>query len=622
MTQPPVSASGLNPELRSIRDFLTECIPFDQLSETELDRVAGLLEISYHRQGHVYHVQDDGGGLRIVRRGAAELRAQNGRLMDRFGEGVSFNLLGLSQEEPGISATLIEDSLVYFLPEAEYQGIRHQHRDFDRFFSSQRSRRVRRAARHEPSPNDMMRSVSDLMSKTLLTVAPQDSIQSTAQTMTAGRVSSVMVMNGEQLLGIVTDRDIRSRAVAEGLDLQLPIERVMTKEPEVIAADATLFDVTLLMTQKGYHHIPVLEQGAVRGIITASDLMLARQDDPVYLVQHIGRQNSVAELKEVVSQLPNLLVQWVKSGIKSSQVGHVLTAISDAVTVRLIQLGEDELGPPPAPYCWLGFGSQGRGEQLLGADQDNGLLIDNSASEQDAPWFSALAQRVSDGLNSCGYVYCPGKVMATTDEWRQSLRGWKATVDRWTRSPTADAVMRVSIFFDLRAVHGDASLCQQLQQHMLKQAGSNTIFLAALAENVLGSPPPLGIFRRFVVEHNGEHRDELNLKKRAVIPIVDIVRIHALANGVSAVNTSDRLHALAKARAMTINDSRNLQDALDVIMQTRVEAQVQHLMTARKPSNYLNPDELPKLVRKQLRDAFGIVVDAQQAVKLTYRPGL
>ncbi|GAB3112359.1 putative nucleotidyltransferase substrate binding domain-containing protein [Pseudomaricurvus hydrocarbonicus] len=616
------NAPTLNPELNSIRDFLAECIPFDQLTEAELNRVAAVMEISYHRQGHVFHPQDDGGGLRIMRSGAAELRVDNDQLIDRFGEGVSFNLLGLSQEQPGIRATLIEDSLVYFLPEPEYQKIRQQYRDFDRFFHSQRSRRVRRAARHEPSPSEMMRSVSGLMTKKLLKVSPRDSIQTAAQVMSQGRISSVLVMEGEQLLGIVTDRDLRSRAVAIGVDVSLPIESIMTPNPEAISADDTLFDAILFMTQKGYHHIPVMEQDMVKGIITASDLMLARRDDPVYLVQHIGRQTSVDDLQKMVKPLPDLFVQWVQAGIKSSQVGKILTAVSDAVTSRLIFLAEQELGPAPVPFCWLGFGSQGRGEQLLNADQDNALLIADHLSPADERWFEQLAHRVSDGLNACGYVYCPGKVMATTDEWRQTLRGWKTTVDRWTKSPTADAVMRVSIFFDLRAIHGDASLCRELQAHMLKRASGNTIFLAALAENVLDTPPPLGIFRRFVVERNGEHRDELNLKKRAVIPIVDIVRIHALAHGISEVNTIERLHKLAQTRAMTINDSRNLQDALQVIMQTRIEGQVKHLLAGKPPSNYLNPDELPKLVRKQLRDAFNIVGDAQQAVKLTYRPGL
>ncbi len=617
-----VNTPTLNPELSNIRNFLAECIPFDQLDEEELDQLAAQIEISYHRQGQVFKSYDDGGGLRIMRSGAAELRVEGDKLIDRFGEGVSFNLLGLSQEQPGIRATLIEDSLIYFLPESEYQQIRKKHRDFDRFFSTQRSRRVRRAARHEPNPNDMMQRVGDKMSKDPLRVSPQHSIQTAAQLMSERRLSSVLVMEEDRLLGIVTDRDMRSRAVAAGLDLTLPIERVMTVNPDTIGVEATLFDATLFMTQKGIHHIPVLEDDKVVGIITASDLMLARRDDPVYLVQHIGRQMSVQGMKEVVGQLPDLMVQWVHAGMKAQQVGHILTAVSDAVTTRLIHLAEQELGSAPVPFCWLGFGSQGRGEQLLNADQDNGLLISDTMKDSDAPWFEQLAQRVSDGLNECGYVYCPGKVMATTDEWRQRLSGWKSTVDRWTRSPTLDAVMRVSIFFDLRTVYGDESLCRQLQQHMLRRTSSNSIFLAALAENVLSTPPPLGIFRRFVVEHNGEHRDQLNLKKRAVIPIVDTVRIHALANSITAVNTVERLNALAKCRAMSINDSRNLQDALQVIMQTRMEGQVSQLLAAQEPGNYLNPDELPKLVRKQLRDAFSIVMDALQAVRQRYRPGL
>ncbi len=626
-TVPP---SGLSPELSAVKDFLTECIPFDTLTDDQLNQLAPAIEVCYFRQGHIFRSEDDNGGLRIMRSGAAELRVDDDRLIDRFGETVSFNLLGLSQEQPGIRATLIEDSLIYYLSEIDYQRLRKQYRDFDRFFHSQRSRRVRRAARHETTPSEMMRRVKDLMSVNVLSVSPADSIQSTAQLMSEHRVSSVLVMQGAQLKGIVTDRDIRSRAVALGLDVAEPIERIMTVSPDTIFDDETLFDATLFMTQKGYHHIPVVsaqgenggDQRPVVGIVTSSDLMLARRDDPVYLVQHVNRQQTVKGLKDITALLPDLLVQWVNAGIKSTQVGHVLTAISDAVTIRLIAMAEQELGPAPAPFCWLGFGSQGREEQLLGGDQDNALLISDDVKDCDLPWFEKMAHRVCDGLNECGYVYCPGKVMATTDEWRQPLQGWKQTVDRWTRSPTSDAVMRVSIFFDVRAVHGDINLAKQLQSHMLKRTKGNSIFLAALAENVLDAPPPLGIFRRFVVDHNGEHRDELNLKKRAVIPIVDLVRIHSLAHGVQAVNTVRRLHALAEAKVMSIGDSRNLQDALQVIMQTRVEAQVQQLMKAEKPTNYLNPDELPKLVRKQLRDAFSVVKDAQQSIRLNYRPGL
>jgi CBS domain-containing protein len=303
-------------------------------------------------------------------------------------------------------------------------------------------------------------------------------------------------------------------------------------------------------------------------------------------------------------------------------VSQVLTAISDAVTQRLIQLAEDRLGPAPVPWCWLGFGSQARAEQLLGADQDNGIIIANEVTDDQLPWYSALAEFVCDGLNECGYVYCPGDVMARNGEWRQPLAAWQQKVRHWVTVPTPDAAMRVSIFFDLRCIHGEVELCRQLQAVMLQQAASNSIFLAALAANALDSKPPLGIFRRFVLDRDGEHRDYLDLKKRGVLPITEMVRLRALANGVAAINTDERLQALAAGRHMTIVDSRNLVDALHYIQQLRIKHQCEQIVRGEKVSNFLNPRDLPKMAKEQLRDAFTIIDDAQSAIRQTYRAGL
>lgn len=618
-----INEHSANPELSSLLDFLKDCIPFDELPESELAALLTKIEITYYRKGTAFEYTDGGdGGLRIIRSGAAELRDKEDRLVDRLGETVSFNLMGLNAEQPGIKATLIEDSLIYLIPENYYQEIRKQNRIFDRFFHSQRSRRVRRAARHEPNPHEMMRLVKDVMSNSVLSISSTVTIQQAAEKMSDRRLSSVLIMDNQKLLGIVTDRDIRSRAVALGLDLNLPVSHIMTSNPETILPQATLFDATLFMTQHGYHHIPVMEEGDLKGIVTSSDLMLAKQDDPIYLVQHIGRQHDPHALKNVIQSLPNLMVQWINSGIRAHQVSHILTAISDAITVRLIELTIEEIGKPPVPFCWLGFGSQGRREQLLNADQDNGLLISNDLKEEDKAWFEVLAKRVCDGLNECGYIYCPGNVMAVNDKWRQPLSIWQSTVDRWTVSPTPNAVMHTSIFFDLRSIYGDKSLCDELQFHMLKQASSNSIFLAALAQNVLSSEPPMGIFRRFVVERNGDHADELDLKKRGILPIIDLVRIHSLANSITEVNTLDRLHALVKCKAMTIEDSRNMQDALRVIMQLRTQHQATQITEGSEPNNYIDPSNLSKIRRKQIKDAFSIVMDAQQAVKVSYRQGM
>ena len=610
------------PELTVIVDYLQQCSPFAALPDELLNWSAHRIQICYHRKGEVLDVASAENGLRIIRQGAAELRDSRQQLLERLAEGESFNLVGLNAEHTAVKATFIEDTLVYFLPAADYRQLRERHRGFDRFFHSQRGRRLRRAARYEPEPGTMMRPLRQMMSANVRSVMSQTSIQDTARLMSKRRISSVLVIDDGNLRGIVTDRDLRSRVVAEGVPLSAPISLVMTRDPFVISADATVFDATLMMTQKGSHHLPVMDEEKVVGVVTASDLMLARQDDPVYLVQHISRQQNIGGMKDVVANLPNLFVEWVGSGIRAEQVSRILTAISDAITRRLIDLAIERFGDPPVAFCWLGFGSQARSEQLLGADQDNGLLIDDSARGGDLQWFRQLAEFVCDGLNDCGYSYCQGEVMATTDSWRQTLEGWCNTVKEWTRTPTPDAVMRVSIFFDLRTVYGDHTLCRKLQQFMLEQASSNTIFLAALAENVLANSPPLGLFRRFLVERNGEHKDSFDLKKRGVIPIVDMMRIHALAHKITAVNTGERITELARDGVMSIGDSRNLRDAFDVIMQLRIKSQSAQLQKGEPVSNYCNPDQLTTLVRRQLRDAFTVVHDSQEFIRINYRAGI
>ncbi len=613
---------SLPAELSEIADFLGASPPFNELNAEQQAEAAATLQITYHPQGERFEQGAQPGGLRILRSGAVDIRDGEGALLDRLGEGESFHIDGLNAEQGEVSATVIEDALIYLLPDVEYRRLRNEHRSVDRYFSGQRSRRLRRAARYEPQPHSMMREVHTVMARDLLTVSPMETVQVATAVMSERRVSSAFVVEDGELLGIVTDRDVRARYAAAGLDPTTPVGEIMTANPETILGTDTLFSSMLLMTQRGYHHLPVVEDGKLVGIVTTSDLILARQDDPVYLVQHVSRSDCVDALVELVKGMPRLMVQWVSSGMRAQQVSRILTAISDAVTVRLIQLAEAELGPAPVSYCWVGFGSQARGEQLLGADQDNGLLFSEDYGEEHAAYFESLANRVCDGLNACGYDYCNGGIMASNDEWRQPLSTWLGYVDKWTRSPTPDAVMRVSIFFDLRAIHGDATMVERLQSHMLERASSNSIFLAALAANALDASTPLGIFRRFVVDRDGEHRDSLDLKKRGILLATDTARLHALAHKVAAVNTDERLEALARGKHMAMGDSRNLADALRFMQQLRIQHQAAQVGRGETPDNFLNPNDLPKLAREQLRDAFKILDDAPSAVRQSYRAGL
>jgi CBS domain-containing protein len=627
--------------LDEVAAFLRGTLPFSDLGGDRLREAAEALRVSYHARGAVFTAEDDRGGLRILRSGAVDLRDGSNKLLDRLGEGESFHVAGLNAEYDGVRARVIEDALLYRLPDEVYGRLRAACPDFDAYFSAQRSRRLGRSASRDGAAPMLQAPVRGSMSRDVLTVTATTTIRATAAAMARRRVSSALVVSageatgaagagtagdadgGQQaVLGIVTDRDLRSRVLAVDRSPAGAVVGIMTADPEGIDADASLFAATLAMTRRGVHHLPVFETGRLVGILTTSDLMLARRDDPVYLVQRLSRQETAEDIRRVVAALPELTLNWSRGGMRAAQVAQVLTAISDAVTVRLIQLAEAELGPAPAPWAWLAFGSQARREQLLAADQDNGIVIADTVSEGELAWYRRLATRVCDGLAVCGYRYCPGGIMATTERWCQTLGNWQETVRAWTRTPTPDAVMRVSIFFDIRPVYGDTALANALQREMLSRAGQDTIFQAALAANVLAVAAPLGIFRRFVVDRDGEHRDSLDIKKRGVLAVTEIVRLHALAHGVAAVNTGERLQALQHAGHLAAEDVGNLADALDVLQDLRLRHQCAQLAAGEAVDNFIDPRSLPRLAREQLRDAFTIIDEAQGGVRQTYRAGL
>jgi len=529
---------------------------------------------------------------------------------------------------------VIEDALLYQLPENDFHQLREQNPDFDQHFRREDSRKIRPDRPLQPQQLDplLLQSVADLMHRNPVCLKPEQTARDAATCMDRHHISSVLIADHRELLGIVTDRDLRSRVIAADRSGDITLAAIMTTGLKTLSPGDSLFDAMLLMTEYNLHHLPVVDQQHLPlGILSATDLLHARSNNPIFLAQRIKHCSDVNGLREIVSRLPRLMGQWHSGGASGLQISRMLTTVSDAVTRRLLVLAEAELGPPPAAYAWLGFGSQGRSEQALGADQANALVYssDKDAGDRDADdrdagaasYFEALAERVCNQLDYCGYSLCRGDIMAKNPRWRLPLDQWRQTVQRWTAAPTPKAVMHVSIFFDIRAIHGDATLARALQATMLDCTAGNDIFSAALAQNALEHRPPLGFFRRFVVEHSGEHQSALDLKLRGIIPIVDLCRIHALAQGISAVNTSERIHRLLDQGVLTPVDGGNLLDAFEFICQQRIALQVRQVAGHRPADNFLDPTELNHLAREQLRDAFSVVHEAQQALQLKYLRG-
>ncbi|MGB0747978.1 MAG: putative nucleotidyltransferase substrate binding domain-containing protein [Magnetospiraceae bacterium] len=616
-------------ELIEIGEFLSAHHPFDMLPRDELDDLPGKLKSIYARRGTViYEPGDPLTFLNIVRTGAVETHAPEGHLLARLSTGELFGIQGLLNKSVAVNkTTAIEDTLYYQLPVADFDALCKKYPQFNFFFAPLGADRLRDAKGHNSvnaTNADLMSfTISDLLTREPVTIRSHDTVQAAAIKMRDNRVSCLLVVDDEKLSGILTDRDLRNRLVAEARDYNAPVWSIMTADPVTLEIGAYGYDALLTMTRHNIRHLPICDGGRVAGVVTITNLVQRQTKSAVYLVGDIYKQTDFEGLAQVTTHLPELLVHLVDVGASAHNIGHIITSITDALTHRLIDLAIQKSGPPPIPYLWVACGSQARQEQTGHGDQDNCLILDDSYDEAvHGAYFENMANFVCDGLNAAGYVYCPGEVMAKTPKWRQPLSVWRKYFKAWILQPEPKALMLASIFFDQRPINGDMSLFESLKADVVADAQSNNIFLAHLVGNAIGFTPPLGFFRNFVVASSGEHKNELNLKQNGVVPVVDIARVYALQCGVVPVNTNERLFELRDAHALSPQGVQDLEDALEFIAMVRLVHQANRIKQGEAPNNYLNPDELSQFERSHLKDAFSVIKTIQSTMASTHRIGL
>ena len=474
----------------------------------------------------------------------------------------------------------------------------------------------------DPALNLMTTPVRTLIRREPITLSPETSIRDAARTMSEQRVSSVLIVEQGLLFGLITDRDLRNRVIAAGLDTARPIADIATLAPMSVDVRAPAFDALLLMARHAIHHVPVLDGQHIAGMITATDLTEQHSTSAVYLAGDIYKQSSVDGLQSVAGKIGRLQLSLAAAQASADNTGRIITTITDAITTRLLQLGEAKLGPPPVDYVWVAAGSQARSEQTARSDQDNCMVIDDAYDEAvHGEYFKALATFVCDGLNACGYVYCPGEMMAMTDQWRQPRRRWIEYFTEWTSQPDPTALMLTCVFFDMRAIHGNGELLSAVRRHVLQRTRGNTIFLAHLVGNALLREPPLGMFKGIATVRSGEHKGTVDLKHHGVVPVVDMARVYALAGGDEDVNTQDRLRAANASGSLNEKNARDLQDALEFLAFLRLQHQTRQMNAGLVPDNHLRPEELSNFEQTQLKDAFVVVQSMQKALGHRYQAG-
>ncbi|MEI4234287.1 DUF294 nucleotidyltransferase-like domain-containing protein [Roseovarius sp. D22-M7] len=596
-------------------EILCRHAPFDDLSEELRDRIApDLRRLEIGADEVLLSKGDPLDGLYVIESGGFDMQAGAQDLVAHRGPGEIMGERGLLRDGTAqLNVQATEDSRLILIPKAHFETLLSRCETVARWFQ-----RARPTDPNETGPYATgltALQVSDLMSNKPVTCTPGTTISDVARLMRKHGISSVVAMEGDRLSGIITVHDLTNRVLAEDLDGTVTVAQVMTPDPVTIAPDRLGLDALMTLAELGVNHLPVARNGRVVGMIGKTDLFRQQAATASHMVADIAGARSAADMAHVMERVPGLLAQLVQAGVKPGSITRRITDITDAITRRLLTLAEEKLGPPPVPYLWAACGSQGRREQTGVSDQDNCLILDDAFRPDDHDaYFAELAKYVSDGLDICGFYYCPGDMMATNPRWRQPRGVWRNYFARWIRQPDTEAQMLASVMFDLRPIAGETALFDNLQEEVLAKAKKNSIFVAHMISNSLKHTVPLGFFRGLTLIRSGENRNTIDLKASGVVPVVDLGRIYALLGSLTDAGTRQRIEGARDAGVISTSGAHDLLDAYDLIAETRLRHQAGQVARGEAPDNFMNPEDMSDLERNHLRDAFMVVKTMQSAI--------
>ncbi|HUA11923.1 MAG TPA: putative nucleotidyltransferase substrate binding domain-containing protein [Solirubrobacteraceae bacterium] len=619
MAQDAGEESGARAAVEEVAAFLGAHPPFSTLAAADLERVAGASEVEFFAAGETIFAEDGRTveHLRVIRAGVVEI-ALAGRVLDLLGPG---ELVGqasmLSGLPPGFSARAEEDVLCYRIPEPVARDVLARPETVQfvaRSLLDMHARAPLLLAGAGAVPDPANRAVRMLLRGVPVICAPDEALRDVAARMTAAGASAAVVRL-ESSLGIITDRDLRARVVADGLSYDAPAERAMSAPAYTVAADALGGDVLLEMLDRGVRHFPVLSPaGEVLGVIEAADIQAAEMVSSFNLRTEIGRADTFAALRQASQGLRPAVVALHDTGLAAQSIAWMYSALLDALTRRAIELALAAAGPAPGEFAWFALGSQARREAVPASDLDSALAWYGSSDEAELRvYLERLGRTVSDELAKCGLQVDSHGATASDALFVRSVESWRRLALSWIERPTQEkALILTSLLVDSRpvwGVHLGAALSDAF-----RSARERTRLMRLLARLALAHRPPTGFMRGIVVEHNGEHRGLLDIKRGGLLPVADLARWAAMNAGITSASTGERLRAARDAGALSAQDARTLEDAYELFTDLRLEHQVGQLRAGREPDDFVDLGRHSPLTRRHLKDAFRAVASVQRGI--------
>ncbi len=630
--------------IEDVISFLKTIPPFQFLSDKSLQSLASSLSMQFYPKDTVILKQGalPSDALMIIKKGGVKIsvKSEDGEdvTIDYRGEGDNFGFLSvIGGDRQKTTVVAVEDTICYSLGREKVLKLLEANPDLTEYFlKSHFAKYIHRTYREMQGKSLFYGSsdhllfttqIGDIAVRDVVTVNEKTTIQEAAGTMAANRISSLIIVDDKNLpVGIITDRDLRIKVIAKGRDITESVRNIMSLPLIRVDAKDYCFEAVLKMIKHNIHHILVIKEGNLKGVITNHDLMLLQGSSPLSFAKDIESQQTIDSLVNVSGKINRVIGLLLKEGAKASNIAKIIAELNDRLSKKILEIAEKKFGKPPVPYCWIVFGSEGRKEQTFKTDQDNALIYadvpDEVNTEGVQKYFSDFSVFVRDSLVRCGFPLCPADYMASNPQWRQPLKVWKGYFHKWISTPTPEALLKSLIFFDFRPLYGDFSLAEQLRNYLLRILKDQNIFLALMAGAITASKPPLGFFNRFIVEKSGEHKNELNLKIRGIGPIVDIVRFFSLESGIAETSTLERIKALQESHPVVETMGEELEQAFEFINLLRIHHQVDQIEKGINPDNFINPENMSNLEKKSLKEAFHTISKAQDIIIDQYRQGI
>jgi CBS domain-containing protein len=590
--------------------FVRSTAPFDALPQELFDVAAAALDVAYHPAGA--RLARVGGEplrhLHVIRKGVVRLE-RDGQTLQVVEEGETFGYTSLISGEATLDVVVDEELVAYRLPGDAFRALLGDAR-FAGHFALGLAERLKASLDHSPVAtfrSDLSRDVSQLLRRSAVWVDAGATVGLAARVMREERISSVLV-RGEPP-GIVTDRDFRNRVLAEDLGPETPVSRVASSPLRMVSASTPLYEAWTTLLDQNLHHLPVVRDREIVGVLTSGDLLRHSAQGPVAVLRSVERLPGRESLPGYGARVAEMASALVAGRLDVWVIAGFVARLNDVLLRRIARWAQDDLGPAPAPFAWIAFGSEGRMEQTLLTDQDNALVYADEG-EGTRAWFQAFAERVNDDLEAAGFPRCAGGYMAR--KWSGPVSEWTRRFAGWLDSPQPQALLEASIFFDYRRVEGDLDL--DALDRVVAESPRKPAFLRFLARSAMVFKPPPQLLLRLRGESS-----EVDLKLHGISPIVFLARCYALEAGTTARNTLERIGAAARAGLVDAETAETVGEAYRFLLGLRLRLQLQAIAAGGQPTNRVALSALTAVERSRVKDAFRAVRAWQDRAAFHYK---